>query len=258
MQDKELTMRRSLNIASKLAILMLFALAFGATVIALSVRGPRTSWGEGNSWGTSKKIDKQFSVQPGGLLVLDADGGDVTITGSDSQKVSADVSVRGSEDQMEKYHVDFEQDGNTIRIKGKFEHSFLHFYDQHSFEAHYELHVPKKFDLQLETSGGDIVLHSLDGHVKGETSGGDIEAKDITGTVKMNTSGGNIRLQNSSGELTMETSGGDINGKSLTGNVDVETSGGNITISESDARLTAITSGGDISVSLKDNKGLNL
>ncbi len=249
---------KTTSLATKLVILVLFALAFGATMIALSVKHPQYSYDDGHSWDSGKKFEKKYSIQPGGLLILDADVGDITINGGDKDELSAVVTARGSENHLEKYHVSFDQDGNTVRIKGEHERKFFHFFDGGSFDVHYEIQLPKNFNLELQTSGGNLEVFNVDGNIKGETSGGDVKVEDVSGTVKLSTSGGNVTLDNSKGDLALETSGGDIKGSGLSGTIDLQTSGGNIVIKNSDGKLSASTSGGDIRVDLKDNKGINL
>ena len=251
-------MKSSPSLTTKLVLFVFFALIFAATMVALSVHNPQFSSDEERFFGTSKNFEKKFAVEPGGLLVLDADAGDIMITGTDNDELSAVVTARGSESILGKFHVDFDQDGNTVRIRGKYDQRFFHFFDNESFEARYEIQLPKHFNLQIGTSGGDLVVRNVEGKNIGETSGGDVSVENISGVVRMTTSGGNVSMINSTGELKLETSGGDIKGESLTGSVDVETSGGNIIIKNSDARLSASTSGGDIRVELKDNKGLRL
>jgi DUF4097 and DUF4098 domain-containing protein YvlB len=251
-------MNTTLSVRSKLSILILFALIFAATMIALSVRNPESPSEDAHFWGKTKTIEKKFSVHSGENLALDADVGNISITGNDSQELSIVVTAKGSDEILSKYHVDFDQEGGTVRVRGKHDRKYFHFFDNVSMEILFEIQLPKSFNLNLQTSGGDITVHNIDGTIKGETSGGDIEIDKLTGIVKLTTSGGNIALTNSNGDLTLETSGGDIRGESLTGTVNVETSGGNIAFLDTDGKLNASTSGGDIKVELKDNKGINL
>jgi DUF4097 and DUF4098 domain-containing protein YvlB len=159
---------------------------------------------------------------------------------------------------MDKFNVEFSQDANTVRVTGRAEKRAFRLFDNNSLQVRYEIHLPKNFNLHLETAGGNIVLSGVDGSLQGETSGGDLNLSDLSGTVHMHTSGGNISLRNTRGDLVAETSGGNIRGENVSGSIHVETSGGNITFRESDGKLYASTSGGDIRVSLTDNKGIDV
>ena len=52
--------------------------------------------------------------------------------------------------------------------------------------------MPRKFDIDLKTSGGDIRLGELDGSAITRTSSGSIDLGTISGRVESSNSGGNI------------------------------------------------------------------
>ena len=241
----------------KLIVLVLFAVGFGFVLVTMSVRESH-----GNSpngfFHTPRTINKTFQVQPGGLLTIDADEGDVTITGGDSNEAEIEVTMRGDQERLDKYHVDISQDGNAIRIEGKEEHRFFNNDWGSNFDVHYTIKLPSKFDLDLQTSGGNLVLDNMKGKIDGKTSGGDLDLTDASGEIDMRTSGGNVKVRNADGDIILKTSGGNIRGDAITGNFDVETSGGNIDISKVDAKLHASTSGGTIEVEMTTNKGASL
>ena len=252
-------MQKSLSLGAKLIILVGVALLFGATMIALSVHPHRVERSESSSWDkNSKKFEKTFSVHPDGKLIIDADEGDMTITGSDSQAVIVRVTARGSDDQLGRLNVIFDQDGNTVKTVCRVKHRFLNFSVTESFNIHIDVQLPRAFNLNLQTSGGDIVVHDVKGTIQGETSGGNLDIADAEGNVKMGTSGGNVSLVHSTGEFALETSGGNMEGERVTGSIHMETSGGNIELRNIDGKLYASTSGGNIRVSMKDNKGIDL
>lgn len=252
-------MNRSLSVSAKLTILLVLALAFAATMIALSIGG-RTTHRETERafWGNEKSMEKTFSVGPGGKLVVNADEGDLTVTGTDTADVSIVVTARGSDDQLKAYDVSFDQEGNTVKVEARRRGDWFHFFGRDNIQAHFDIRVPRSFNLDLRTSGGNIDIDQVKGKIGGETSGGNLDLSDLEGNVNLSTSGGNIDLRNSSGDIILETSGGAVRGTGITGGFHVETSGGNIELRDSDCKVYASTSGGDIRVSLKDNKGIEL
>jgi DUF4097 and DUF4098 domain-containing protein YvlB len=253
-------MNRSLSIAAKLTILIIVAVMFAATMIALSVRSHSTERMSSSSfgWGSDKKIEKSFSVEPNGNLVIEADEGNIAITGTDGKEVVVHVTARGSDELLQKFDVSFNQEGNTVRVDGRKERRYFRFFNNNSLDVQFDIKLPVNFNLNLHTSGGDIVVHNVKGRIDGETSGGDLDLTSLEGPVKLSTSGGNVTVHDASGDLTLETSGGNIQGESLNGTMRLETSGGNIELRDSDGKLHASTSGGNIRVKLKDNKGIDL
>lgn len=238
-------------------ILVLIALGFAATLIALSVnKNPIVEEGD-DEWGDSKRIERTFSVQPDGKLVLDTDEGNVTMIGSDSNELRVVVLASGSSDRLKKFKLDFHQDDNTVNVIGRRKAKFR-FFDIHYFDIRFEIQLPKHFNIELQTAGGNIVARNVEGNFHGKTSGGEVDLEELDGEIDVTTSGGNIQIRHSKGTFTLYTSGGDIVGKSVVGPMNVETSGGNILLSETDGQITASTSGGNIKVEANDNKGIDL
>jgi DUF4097 and DUF4098 domain-containing protein YvlB len=253
-------MNRSLSLTAKLAILIALAIVFGVAMVSLSIRHgeseslePMTYWGKAD-----QNLERTFTVQPNGDLIIDADEGELYITGSDSDKVSVEVSMRGNKDRLERYKVDFSQDGNTVRIEAREGKRHFRIWDNGSLSVRYEIKVPKKFNLDLQTAGGDIVVRTVEGTISGTTSGGNLDVSDVNGRIRMETSGGDISINSVQGDLSFNTSGGNVDGDDILGELGVITSGGNIVFRNVDAKLRAETSGGNIDVAVKSNKGIHL
>jgi DUF4097 and DUF4098 domain-containing protein YvlB len=116
-------------------------------------------------------------------------------------------------------------------------------------KIHFEIQVPTKTATDLQTGGGHISVHALEGDAKVETSGGHIEVGNLQGNLTAETSGGHISLKTISGNAKVETSGGHIEAVGVVGNLSAETSGGHIEIRGAKGRVDADTSGGHVEVS---------
>lgn len=250
-------MGKPLTVTTKLIILLGCAVLFGATLVALSTRSSQ-SYIDERFGDENKSVEQTFQVEPDGKLLVDTDVGNILVTGTDANEVHMRVTADGRSEELDRFKVDFSQDGNVVTIKGRYRNRSFQFFENNWIEAHFEIQVPKKFNLDLHTAGGNLTLQSIDGKLLGETSGGDLELTDTRGNIRMNTSGGNIILRDIDADLTAETSGGDIKAQEVRGKIHVETSGGNISFRDSDASLYASTSGGDIRVSMRDNRGIDL
>lgn len=109
--------------------------------------------------------------------------------------------------------------------------------------------VPSRFNLDLRTAGGDIVLENpLTGQIQASTSGGDLTLAEVTGNVVLTTSGGDVRATKIQGDAVLRTSGGDIEADTINGELHVSTSGGDIRVKQVGKNLKASTSGGDVTV----------
>ena len=251
-------MNSSLTVGAKLAVFLALAIVFGATMIGLSGRARSFQQGQIGDSGNDKHFDKSFTVTPGGKLVIRADEGSITVSGTDSKEVSIHVLARGSESVLKKFDVRFDQNDNTVKVESRFRNNYLNFCWDNDLDVQYDVQVPSDFNLDLITAGGDLTILSVKGKIVGETSGGNLDLSKIDGAVRMTTSGGNVNVRESTGDCKIETSGGSIHGVSIVGSMDFESSGGDIDVKESDGKLRASTSGGNVRVALKDNKGIDL
>jgi hypothetical protein len=226
---------------------------------------------------TQDQLNKKFSVQPGGKVVVDVDFGSISVSTNANAEVAVDVwrkVSRGSKGDEESYlrnnPVQIDQDGNTITIRchAKEARSRSWFsFGRNQNEARYTITVPAQFNAQLATAGGGIKVSDLNGTVKahtsgggldfarlhgpldGDTSGGGIEMEDCVGELKIHTSGGGISVAGGSGSLQGDTSGGSVAVRKFHGPTHVETSGGGVTIADVTGKVHGSTSGGSIKAS---------
>jgi hypothetical protein len=221
----------------RIAILMTAALAFGAVAYA----------------GEEEVLTKSFQVAPGGRLVLDTDIGAVEVRGADTGVVDIAVhrEVRhGDRDKvLKEFRLAFEQRGNEVYVTGDRDRHGLHgLWDDiwRRLKVRFVITLPRSFDVDVHTSGGDVDIADLKGRVMAGTSGGDISCDRIGGDVEAKTSGGDIGIGVVEGRVEAKTSGGDIRIDEAKGNVLARTSGGDIRIERALAEVDAHTSGGDI------------
>ena len=226
---------------------------------------------------TEEKIAKTFTVTSGGKLVVDVDFGAIEVATATANEVTVDVYRKvglKSEEAEKKFlaerPVTIQQDGDTVTVrsrkatKGGWNWNF----GNQKLEGKYVIHVPAKFNVKLNTSGGHIHVSDVTGDVKantsggglkfahlhgpldGDTSGGGIQLADCEGTLKVNTSGGGIESTGGSGTLHADTSGGSITVKNFAGPAHLDTSGGGIKVENVGGAVDASTSGGSISARL--------
>jgi DUF4097 and DUF4098 domain-containing protein YvlB len=206
-------------------------------------------------------IHRSFNVRPGGRLVVDIDEGDIDVRSGAGSAVVVDVqrtartsSESKAKDIFSRYETTVSQSGDSVTVKIDHEgDGWFHFNFGDEIRIKTTVTVPHDFNLDLETSGGDVVVTNVHGIVDTHTSGGDLNFKGIDGTLTGDTSGGDITLTQGSGQATLHTSGGDIEINGARGPIDARTSGGDISVRAVDGTLTAKTSGG--SVTLQDVSG---
>ena len=202
-----------------------------------------------------RTVEKTFTVQSGGNLKAATQGGDIKIQTSDSPQVHILVKqvIRASTEQeadeiLAKLTLTLEQSGNDVTAESKYEKRGpgTWFGNWPPVSVSFVVTVPKNFNLNLNTSGGDITVASLSGNVRARTSGGDLEFARIDGDIDAGTSGGDITLKEGTARAMLRTSGGDIDIDRAGGPTDVSTSGGDIKINSVAQLISATTSGGDV------------
>ncbi len=184
---------------------------------------------------------KTFKVQKGGSLELSTSYGDVRIKTADKDEVV--VNITGlDEDELDR--VKMEQSGNTVTV------TFRPRGGNWGGHALFEVTVPKEFNLQMKTSGGDLtVSDDITGKIEGSTAGGDIRLNNVYGgEVDMSTSGGDVIVGNLKGDGRLKTAGGDIKVGTVSAALHVSTSGGDIRVDNVAKSLKASTAGGDIQI----------
>ncbi len=203
--------------------------------------------------GNNHTIRKSFDVNEGGTLNLESDLGSIQIDTHPAKTVVVEVirEVRSSakdkeKDVLKRFTVSFDQRGDEIEIVGDYERSW-HF-GRNPLKVRFIVTVPKKFNVNLKTSGGSISVDDLQGRVDAKTSGGSLNFGNIDGPLWGKTSGGSISLEDCRGNASVKTSGGSIHIGQVSGDVEAFTSGGTITIKEAQGNVTAKTSGGSIKV----------
>lgn len=203
----------------------------------------------------TRTVEKTFPAQPGGNLKAITQGGDITIRTSDSPQVHvlAKQVVRASTEQeadeiLRKLTLAFDHSGNDVTVEAKYEKRGpgTWFGSWPPVSVSFVITVPANYNLNLNTSGGDIQVASLTGNVRARTSGGDLEFARIAGDLDAGTSGGDIKLLEGTARAKLNTSGGDISVDRAGGPTEVATSGGDITINSVAQLISATTSGGDV------------
>jgi TonB family protein len=107
---------------------------------------------------------------------------------------------------------------------------------------------PEAAGARLETQGGHITVQDVNGELRAITAGGHIHAANVKGDAVLRSGGGHIRVGNISGTVQLETGGGNIAVQRAGSNVSVTTGGGQIDFGEAVGSIRARTGGGGIRI----------
>lgn len=193
------------------------------------------------------RMEKTLKLEPGGSFTLKTDVGAVRIRGT-GQSGARVVITSKREDLDEIFRFHFDEGSSSATVTAERKHKLSSFFGAHNYRVLFEVEVPAKTRVTVDTSGGSINLRSLEGEAKLETSGGSIDVEDHTADVIGHTSGGSIQLARIRGKAKIDTSGGGIHAREISGTLDAETSGGSIDLDDVKGDIHAHTSGGGIEI----------
>ena len=205
---------------------------------------------------TEENISRQLDVTPGGKLVIDVDFGTINVAAGTDDKVviEAHRKIDFRDEAKEKEYfaavpVAISQEGNVVTVRARRAKSEGSWCFGHSeMDGRYTIRVPKKFESDLHTQGGDVNASEITGNLTAKTSGGKLGFKHLEGTLTANTSGGSIELEDCRGPINVKTSGGDITVADGTGTLDAKTSGGRIDVRNFSGDTEVRTSGGNLTL----------
>lgn len=222
---------------------------------------------EGRAW--VERADCSLPVRQGGRLVLRTDFGTILVRTGSNDRMNCQVRLEaytGNPKEALRTLRTFELsvrpgEGNAYVIgKATERHHSMR------MNAEFLIAVPLRFNLDMETQGGDIDVERLQGELRAQTAGGDIRSGDVSGPVRVETqggsialgnigqrldattAGGNIRVGDVKGDATLDTSGGEIFAGLITGTIKAQTAGGDIVLRGATGPVDAQTAGGQIQI----------
>jgi DUF4097 and DUF4098 domain-containing protein YvlB len=240
--------------ARKLALIPLYAVLFALPLAALDVSSVKQGAPEkhGRSW--EQHSEFEAPVKEGARLLLRADNGGVSIKPVPGDKVTCIVILRAytpNEAEARNLFDKFELSARSVEAGSVYLSSQSPRHGRHgsNLRVQFQITVPQRFNLDVETQGGDINVEApLEGEARLTTAGGDVRSSDVTGAVRIETAGGGIEVGKIGGDLTARTAGGSIRVGDAKGDVILETSGGEIVTGAVAGALRAETAGGDVVV----------
>lgn len=206
----------------------------------------------GRTWEQTSQFEAQS--KEGARLVLRAESGSVVIHPAAGDKVTCIIVLQAytpdeaqARDLFNKFQLNARSaEAGSIYLSTQSPSATRH---GSNLRVQFQLTVPHRFNLDVETQGGDISIDApLEGEARLTTAGGDVRASDVAGPVRIETAGGEIAVGNVGGDLAARTAGGPIHVGEVKGDAVLETSGGEIVTGQVAGSLRAETAGGDVIV----------
>jgi hypothetical protein len=248
------------------AFLIAFCLSLSAGAAA-DGKDKRTSQSSNGSRLTAE-LDGSVPTRDGQKLHLVTDLGNVVIKTGNSGKIDYSVRLevnsaeKGAQRLLKDFSVVAHETPEGVYFRGQ---TFGH-QPSGRLWVTIEVNIPKSYNVDISTGGGNIESADINGRASLVTAGGTIVAGNIGGLAHLETTGGHVTVKNVAGDLTaisggghittgsisgtgnLHTTGGHIRAESIQGAAHVSTGGGNISVDHSGSELIAETVGGQIEV----------
>jgi len=233
---------------------------------------------------TPEEVPVQVDFIFQGIRKVEVEGGicQVQITGSDRigvhLKGAIEMNDKKKKRKKNKYELKHKVEGEVLKVwvENKKSSRSIHIKTK-ELTAYINLEVPKKMDITVSNSTGDISVKHLTGNIcdlncnignieatdikcnlSAKASSGDIELRKIKGDVWVKTSLGNQTFEEIGGNLKTTNSSGDITVQGLTGTAQITSSLGNTFLKECKEDVYVKSSSGNIKADLIGGKMCDL
>ena len=198
-----------------------------------------------------EKIEETYPLAENGSILLKNISGNIVVRTWEKNEINirAVKSSRHKKD-LKDLTIDITRTDSTIRIVTQHHPSFRLFRSWRA-SANYELLIPQRAQVRVETVSGDSEFNDIGGSVDVKTVSGRINIVAAKDGVRCKTVSGDIFLESIVGDVKIKSISGEVAIKGILGSMEAETVSGDIrvddfTLSE---EIEAESISGDISIS---------
>jgi hypothetical protein len=176
---------------------------------------------------SAKQADTTFELsvpaQSAGTLVLKLEtGGSIAINGWDKPQVAVRALLGGRD--WRDTRVQLEPTNGGARLESDWAGRSNNRSSRHRFQ----ISVPRKYNVRIESSGGSVSITGVDGSFTGNTGGGEIDIQQASGDVEIRTGGGGIHVADSRLNGNVSTGGGTVRIENVSGDLSGDSGGGKV------------------------------
>jgi len=198
---------RAARLTQVFMLLTLMPLA-GVTVAVSATRTTRTLHHETPQSvpaDAESRVQRTFAAHDGGRLTLDLPAGAVLdMQGWDRSEVAITAQLAGKDWRRTALEFDPKSDGVTVHLRP--DNLSASYSSSHSLTVR----VPRRYDIHIESAGGDVGIREVSGHFDGHTGGGTIELSHLHGSADLHTGGGHVVVTDCTLSGSVTTGGGGI------------------------------------------------
>jgi hypothetical protein len=164
-----------------------FAFAICALVASTAVTAQR--WND-----ETEHVSRTLPLEPGGTLRLKTFSGRVTITSSDRPEAVIDAVRHGSRERLNRIALDIHAEGDRTVVvdANRRERGWFMFSGSTVVETDFDIKVPRRTDLEVNTFSAPVTVDGVDGTHKLNGFSSRITLNGVSGPVKAHTFSGPI------------------------------------------------------------------
>ncbi|HJQ67529.1 MAG TPA: DUF4097 family beta strand repeat-containing protein [Blastocatellia bacterium] len=179
----------------------------------------------------SETESKSFTVRGITRINLDTFDGQITVRAWDKAEVMITATKKARDEaSMRNARVRFEQGATEIAAIARFDDQDDES-DSDDAEVYLNAFVPRKANLRLATSDGQLLVEGVSGELELRTDDGAIQVGNGTGRLRANTSDGRILVTRFNGDVDARTNDGEIALEGRFSSLSARTGDGSITLS---------------------------
>jgi hypothetical protein len=197
-----------------------------------------------------RELAGAVNTRAGERLVLSTDLGSIQIHTRDTDRVeyhanlSTDATKPDAQEILQQFTLVARPEPGRVFLRGQVLSSKL----TGRLWVTIDVTVPRKYNLDVTTRGGNIDSEDVDGGVSLATAGGNISVGSLGTSAKLETGGGHITVRDVAGDLSAVTGGGHIVAGNISGAATLRTGGGHIRVASIGGVARLGTGGGNVSV----------
>jgi hypothetical protein len=197
-----------------------------------------------------RELAGAVNTRPGERLVLSTDLGSIQIHTRDTDRVeyhavlTTDATKPDAQEILQQFTLVARPETGRVVLRGQVLSQKL----TGRLWVMLDVTVPRKYNLDVTTRGGNIDSEDVDGGVSLATAGGNISVGSLGASAKLETGGGHITVRDVAGDLSAVTGGGHIVAGNISGAATLRTGGGHIRVASIGGIARLGTGGGNVSV----------
>ncbi len=168
-------------------------------------------------------IQARVAVKPGERILLDLrTGGNVRIRPWEKDSAWVKATLGGRDARQTDIKIGRDDEG--VRVRSIYTGSE----DVQLTQHHFEVRVPRRFDVEIHSGGGDIDIDGLEGSISGKSGGGELTLTHLRGHLELTTGGGEVRVEDSHLDGMVYTGGGGVKLIDVSGSIAGYSGGGGV------------------------------